>query len=343
MRIVKHLVAGAGGFIGGHLVKELGEAGDSVRAVDIKPLHDWWQVHGLHQGEPDVECWREDLRKPEACWRMMSDVDRVWNLACDMGGIGFIEGNRAACMRSVLINTNLIEAARAGGVDRYLYSSSACVYPAYRQDSTDAMPLAEDDAYPAEPEDGYGWEKLFSERLCRHYLEDHELDVRVARIHNAYGPMGTWEGGREKAPAALCRKVAQAVRDKRSDLIIWGNGEQTRSFMHVADCVTGLRKIMDGGSTDPVNLGSSELVTINQLADVIEGIAGTSLRREYRLDKPQGVAGRNSDNTRMRHRYMWTPSITLEEGLPQTYEWIAQQVVERTPERVGDTETMQTI
>jgi nucleoside-diphosphate-sugar epimerase len=248
-----------------------------------------------------------------------------------MGGMGFIESNKALCMLSVLVNTHLLLASRNEGVEWFFYSSSACVYAADRQTEADVVPLVESDAYPAMAEDGYGWEKLFSERMCRHFSEDFGLETRVARYHNVYGPAGTWDGGREKAPAAICRKVAQAVLADSGKIEIWGDGDQTRSFMYIDDCVRGSKMIMNAPRGEPINLGSAELVTINQMVDIVETIAGVSLHREYRLDAPQGVRGRSSDNTLIKNRFGWEPSITLREGLERTYSWVFDQVASATP------------
>jgi GDP-D-mannose 3',5'-epimerase len=314
------LVSGAGGFIGGHLVRELIDHGASVRAIDCKPLDDWFQTFEAADNRV------LDLSQREACEEASEGIADVYNLAADMGGMGFIEGNKALCMLSVLINTQMLVAARDASVERFFFSSSACVYPLAAQNSPDVAPLREEDAYPADPEDGYGWEKLFSERMCRHYLEDFGLQTRVARYHNVYGPNGTWSGGREKAPAAICRKVAEAVQSGRDEIEVWGDGKQTRSFMYADDCVHGTIEVLEGPRIAPINLGSAELVTIDQLVDTVEEIAGAKLRRNYRLDAPQGVRGRNSDNTRFRQTYGWEPSISLREGLEKTYEWISEQV-----------------
>jgi nucleoside-diphosphate-sugar epimerase len=315
------LVAGAGGFIGGHLVKRLLDEGHAVRAVDIKTLGDWWQWHDGATCVPNC-----DLRLYGNCCHAMRDVTHVFNLAADMGGIGFIETHKADCMTSVLINTNLLRAA-AGKVDRYFYASSACVYRADAQDRQDLLPLRERvDVYPAMPEDGYGWEKLFSERMCRHFLEDYGLETRVARLHNVYGPHGSWNDGREKAPAATCRKVAEAVGSGNHQIEIWGDGTFTRSFMFVEDCVEGMLRIMSSDVREPLNLGSTESVTVNQLVDKVEAIGGVELKRTYDTSKPKGVAGRNSDNTLILQRLGWEPSIKLADGLCTTYDWIAKQL-----------------
>jgi nucleoside-diphosphate-sugar epimerase len=314
------LVAGAGGFIGGHLVADLFRRGQRrIRAVDIKPLSEWFQV------APQAENVVADLRVWRNCQRACEGVGEVYNLAADMGGMGFIENNKARCMLSVLINTHLLLAARDAGVDRYFYASSACVYNADKQREYDVVPLREEDAYPAMPEDGYGWEKLFSERMCRHFREDFGLTTRVARFHNVYGPHGTWEGGREKAPAAICRKVIHAQRTGVHEIEIWGDGQQTRSFMYIDDCIHGIDQIMSSDIEEPINLGSSELVTINGLVSVVEGIAGITLRRTYKRDAPKGVNGRNSDNTKIQQYLGWEPSVRLRDGMEKTYAWIEKE------------------
>ncbi len=317
------LVTGAGGFIGGHLVRALLEDGDEVRGVDVKPAGDWYQ-------RPEgAELLELDLREAEACRQAVNDATRVYNLSADMGGMGFIENNKALCMLSVLINTHLLQASVDAGVERYFFSSSACVYAAGKQTSPDVTALREEDAYPAMPEGGYGWEKLFSERMCRHFREDFGLTTRVARYHNVYGPWGSFEGGREKAPAAICRKVAQAKLSSEREIEVWGDGEQTRSFMYIDDCVHGTRAIMDSEITEPINLGSSELVTINELIDKVERIAGVELERQYDTTKPQGVRGRNSDNTMILDQLGWEPSTSLDDGLAETYAWIHEQLAAR--------------
>jgi GDP-D-mannose 3', 5'-epimerase len=315
------VVAGGGGFIGAHLVQRLLEDGaGTVRAVDYAPLAEW------HQVADDAENLVLDLSNADAAVRALRGATTVYNLAADMGGMGFIEANKARCMLSVLINTHMLQAARALEVERFFFSSSACVYAADKQLTPDIQPLRESDAYPAEPEDGYGWEKLFSERMCRHFSEDFGITTRVARYHNVYGPHGTWTGGREKAPAAICRKVAEAKLSGRRDIEIWGDGEQTRSFMYIDDCVEGTRRIMDSDIEVPINLGRSEMVTINELVDIVEGIAGIKLRRRYNLGAPKGVRGRNSDNTMIVERLGWEPSISLATGLEHTYRWVYDQV-----------------
>ena len=318
------LVAGAGGFIGGHLVADLLRRGyTKVRAVDIKPKAQWYQVFA------SAENIVADLKELENCRLACEDVKHVYNLAADMGGMGFIENNKALCMLSVLINTHLLMAAQEAGGERFFYASSACVYNADKQRSEDVVPLKEEDAYPAMPEDGYGWEKLFSERMCRHFREDFGLATRVARFHNVYGPHGTWDGGREKAPAAMCRKVIDAVETGDRNMEIWGDGKQTRSFMYIDDCVLGIDKIMHSEIEEPINLGSNELVTINGLVDIVETLAGVNLRRSYKLDAPKGVNGRNSDNTKIEDYLGWQPETELRVGMEKTYAWIYDQYVAR--------------
>jgi nucleoside-diphosphate-sugar epimerase len=315
------LVAGAGGFIGGHLTKRLLEEGHQVRAVDIKPIKDWWQI--FHGADTWPEC---DLRRWDNCYESAYQMDRVLNLAADMGGIGFIEHNKAACMESVLINTHLLKASVEHKVQRYFYSSSACVYCAGKQDQPDLPALKEEDAYPAMPEAGYGEEKLFSERMCQYVMEDYGLETRVARFHNSYGPHGSWQGGREKAPAAICRKVATAKFTGNRVIDVWGDGTRTRSFMWIGDNIDGILKIMDSDIRQPINLGSSECVTINQLIDIVADIAGIEVEKVYDLTKPQGVYGRNSDNTLIKQLLGWEPSTPLRTGLERTYQWVEEQV-----------------
>ena len=315
------LVTGAGGFIGGHLVADLLRQGSTVRAVDRKPVSQWYQVH------PEAQNSTADLSRLEAARTAVDGSRVVYNLAADMGGMGFIENNKALCMMSVLTSTHVLEAARDAEVERYFYSSSACVYAADKQTAPDITALREPDAYPAMAEDGYGWEKLFSERMAWHYLEDFGLQTRVARYHNVYGPHGTWTGGREKAPAAICRKVITAKLSGDHTISIWGDGQQSRSFMYIDDCVLGSQMIAAGTSAEPVNLGSAELVTINQLVDIVSDIAGVQLRREHDLSAPQGVRGRNSDNTMIQEIYGWEPGVSLRDGLEQTYAWIYDEVM----------------
>ncbi|QDT70699.1 dTDP-4-oxo-6-deoxy-D-allose reductase [Planctomycetes bacterium MalM25] len=311
------LVAGGGGFIGGHLIAKLLELGHTrIRCVDIKPTSEWYQVHD------GVENVVADLKLKEACVAACQDADRVYNLAADMGGMGFIENNKALCMLSVLINTHLLEAAKDAGVDRFFYASSACVYNADKQKCEDVVPLKEADAYPAMPEDGYGWEKLFSERMCRHFREDYGLTTRVARFHNVYGPYGTWDGGREKAPAAICRKVIHAKETGDHNIEVWGDGKQTRSFMYIDDCVEGILKITESDILEPINLGSDEIVTITGLTEMVAEIAGIEITRDHNLDAPKGVNGRNSDNTLIQELLGWAPGIKLRDGMEKTYNWI---------------------
>jgi len=324
MRLTNHrvVVSGAGGFIGGHLIKDLLADGvDVVRAIDSKPLEEW------HQVSRGIENVVADLSELQACRQAVENADVVFQLAADMGGMGFIHNNKALCMLSVLTNTHMLLAARDSNVERFFYSSSACVYNAEKQKDADLVALKEEDAYPALPEDGYGWEKLFSERMCRHFDEDFGLRCRVARYHNVYGPFGTYAGGREKAPAAICRKVIEAKVTESKSIEIWGDGQQTRSFMYIDDCIWGTRALMESDIAEPINLGSSELVTINQLVDVVEEIAGVRLHRKYNLNAPKGVNGRNSDNTLIKRYLDWEPSISLYEGMAKTYEWIECQMM----------------
>jgi len=314
------VVAGAGGFIGGHLVKKLVKEGHQVRGVDIKPLNEWYQV-----SESAVNIVL-DLRLKENCYHAVNGYNEVFNLAADMGGMGFIENNKAACMLSVLINTHLLMVSKEVGIDRFFYASSACVYNAGKQTDPANPGLKESDAYPAMAEDGYGWEKLFSERMCRHFSEDYGLITRVARFHNVYGPYGTYDGGREKAPAAICRKVIEAGITGKKEIVIWGDGLQTRSFMFIDDCLKGIWDIMYSNIEEPINLGSSEMVSINGLVDIVEDIAGYKLKRKYDLDAPKGVRGRNSENTLIRKYLGWEPSIPLREGMKKTYDWINDQL-----------------
>jgi GDP-D-mannose 3',5'-epimerase len=316
------VVCGAGGFIGGHLVKDLLAKGvNVVRAVDVKPLDEWYQT------SKGVENLSLDLKDLANCHTTAKDTDVVFQLAADMGGMGFIENNKALCMLSVLTNTHMLMAARQANVERFFFSSSACVYNGDKQTNADVVALKEEDAYPALPEDGYGWEKLFSERMCRHFEEDFGLTCRVARYHNVYGPLGTYEGGREKAPAAMCRKVIEAKQTGNHEIEIWGDGHQTRSFMYIDDCTKGTQDILESEILEPINLGSSELVTINQLVDIVEDIAGIKLERKYNLGAPKGVNGRNSDNTLIQKYLGWEPSIRLRDGMAKTYAWIDSQML----------------
>jgi nucleoside-diphosphate-sugar epimerase len=321
------LVAGAGGFIGGHLVQRLLNEGHTVRAVDIKCKSNWWQWHEGAENWAGLDL--KDKRSVETCFPCYETIDRVYNLAADMGGIGFIENNKCDCMLSVLINTHLLQVARAQNVGRFFYASSACVYHADIQNETTNTPLKESDAYycgGAMPEDGYGWEKLFSERMCRHFREDYSLETRVARFHNIFGPQGSWKDGREKAPAALCRKVATAIRDKEPSIDIWGDGTITRSFCYVDDCIEGILRLTESDHNEPLNIGSDESVSINELLTTIENKACYVCERNYDTTKPQGVNGRNSDNTICKQVLGWSPTTTLKEGIAKTYPWIEEQV-----------------
>lgn len=315
------LVAGAGGFIGGWLVRNLIERGyTKIRAVDLKPKKEWYQEF------PEVENLVLDLQGLEESKLAARDTRLIYNLAADMGGMGFIENNKAACMMSVLINTHLLMAAKEFGTQRFFYASSACVYNGLKQLDPNNPGLKEEDAYPALPEDGYGWEKLFSERMCINFTEDFGIETRMARYHNVYGPNGTYDGGREKAPAAICRKVAQAKITGKHEIEIWGDGEQTRSFTYIDDTVFGTQLLTHSNFSEPINLGSDEMVSINQLVDITEEIAGVKLNRTYDLDAPKGVRGRNSDNDLIKKALNWAPSISLKEGLTKTYEWIYNEI-----------------
>ena len=315
----KVLVCGGGGFIGGHLTKSLMK-NNSLVCADIKPMELWFQ-----QSEKNKN-FQLDLKEYENCLEATKDVDHVYNLACNMGGMGFIENNKAECMLSVLVNTNLLRACLKNKVKRYYYSSSACVYNGTKQTKTFIPGLKESDAYPADPEDGYGWEKLFSERMCRHFNEDFGMDVRVVRYHNVYGPYGTFGGGREKAPAALCRKIIEAKLSNKKEIDVWGDGEQSRSFLYIDDCVEGTETVFNKSYKDPLNIGSDEQVSINQMISMIEEIADYKVKKNYQLDKPLGVRGRSSDNTLAMEKIGWKPSYTLKQGLEKTYKWIYDQM-----------------
>jgi nucleoside-diphosphate-sugar epimerase len=317
----KILIAGAGGFIGGWLVRDLLKKGHTnIVAVDVKEISDWYQTFS------QVSNLVLDLKESQNCQKVIEGVSTVYNLAADMGGMGFIENNKALCMLSVLINTNLINSAKNQNVKKYFFASSACVYNQGLQSDSHNLGLKEINAYPADPEDGYGWEKLFSERMCNHFYEDFGLEVRVGRFHNVYGPHGTYDGGREKAPAAICRKIANAALSGSHEIEIWGDGEQTRSFTYIDDTINGISLIMDGNYALPLNIGSSEEVSINQLVDIVEGIAGIKLERKYLLDAPKGVRGRNSDNTLIKEIYNWEPKISLKDGLTKTYNWVYKEL-----------------
>ena len=311
------LVTGAGGFIGHHLVRRLKNDGFWVRGADLK----------MPDFEPSTadEFAVLDLRRWDDCLAATRNIDQVYNLAADMGGIGYITANHADISRNnILINTHMLEAARVNGARRFLFSSSACVYPQYKQNHPDVTPLKEADAIPADPEPGYGWEKLFAEELCRYYKKDYGLETRIVRFHNVYGPLGTYEGGKEKAPAAISRKVALA--EHGGEIEVWGDGQQTRSFMYVDDCVEGLVRLMASNYSEPLNLGTDRLVTINKLIDLVSSVAGKRLKKRHDLSKPQGVRGRNSDNTLLNQVLGWVPAITLEQGLTTTYRWIEEEL-----------------
>jgi GDP-D-mannose 3', 5'-epimerase len=318
--MARYLVSGAGGFIGGHLVVDLMNEGHEVICVDIKPKEYWFQIFEENKN------YSLDLKSYDNCMKVTEGVDYIYNMACNMGGMGFIENNKAECMLSVLINTNLLRASIENKVKKYLFSSSACVYNASKQEKVFIPGLKEEDAYPAAPEDGYGWEKLFSERMCRHYMEDFSLETRVVRYHNVYGLFGTYDGGREKAPAALCRKIIEAKMSKNHEIEVWGDGEQTRSFMYITDCIEGTKKIFNSNLTDPYNVGSDEQVSINQMIEIIEEIAGFKVKRNYLLDKPKGVRGRSSNNEKILKDLNWQPSVKLKDGLKLTYQWIFNQI-----------------
>lgn len=316
----KILVTGAGGFIGGHLVKELINRNYQVRATDIKPLDQWYQCFG------ESENFSLDMTIKDNCFKATEGMDDVINMACNMGGMGFIENNKALCMLSVLVNTHMLMACKEFNVKRYFFSSSACAYNTGLQKNPKITGLKESDAYPAMPEDGYGWEKLFGERMCRHFFEDYGLDVKVARYHNIYGPNGTYDGGREKAPAALCRKIINATLTNENTIDVWGDGNQTRSFLYIDDCIEATLKLFDSKYHGPINIGSEEQVSINQMIEKIENISNKKFNKNYQHDKPKGVAGRNSDNTLIRKQLSWEPKYDLFTGLEKTYEWISSEI-----------------
>ena len=317
----KILIVGAGGFIGGHLVKKLLDNGNSIVSTDIKSKEYWFQDF-----ENVENYYSMDMKDINNCRKVTKNIDYVFNMACNMGGMGFIENNKAECMLSVLINTNLLIACKESGVKKYFFSSSACAYNKTKQEKVFIEGLKEGDAYPADPEDGYGWEKLFSERMCRHFMEDYGIEVRVARYHNIYGPYGTYDGGREKAPAALCRKVIKAKNNKDNKIKVWGDGLQTRSFLYVDDCVDGTLRLFESDYSDPLNIGSDEQVSINQMIEIIEDISGIKkLKRVYQLDKPKGVRGRSSNNDLAKKVLNWSFRVKLKEGLKNTYDWISSE------------------
>jgi GDP-D-mannose 3', 5'-epimerase len=317
---MKYLIAGAGGFIGGHLVKRLMNEGHEVVCVDIKPKEYWFQIFDQNEN------YSLDLKEYQNCLKVSKNVDYVLNMACNMGGMGFIENNKAECMLSVLINTNLLRACLLNDIKKYFFSSSACVYNASKQEKIFIPGLKEEDAYPAQPEDGYGWEKLFSERMCRHFTEDFKLATSVARYHNIFGPLGTFDGGREKAPAALCRKIIEAKINKKEEIDVWGDGEQTRSFLFIDDCLNGTFDLFKSDYHEPLNIGSEEQVSINQMISIIEEIASYKVRKNYQLDKPLGVRGRSSDNRLVNKKLDWSPKLNLKQGLELTYSWIYDQI-----------------
>ena len=321
----KILVVGAGGFIGGHLVRRLRKNKNSIVAVDIKPKEYWFQDYD------DVENhYSIDMKETNNCKKVTKNIDYVFNMACNMGGMGFIENNKAECMQSVLINTNLLIACKENQIKKYFFSSSACAYNKTFQQNVFIDGLKEDDAYPADPEDGYGWEKLFSERMCRHFMEDYGIQVRIARYHNIYGPYGTFDGGREKAPAALCRKIINAKKNNQNKIEVWGDGKQTRSFLYIDDCLDGTLRLFESDYSEPLNIGSDEQVSINQMIDIIEDISKTKkLKREYQLDKPKGVRGRSSNNDLIKKVLNWSFKIKLKEGLKKTYDWIYSESTQK--------------
>ena len=325
-KIKNILVTGAGGFIGGHLVGRLIKDGYTVTAADIKPLDYWFQKF------EKAKNFTMDLNDYNNCLKITEGINGIFNMACNMGGMGFIENNRAECMLSVLINTNLLRASKINGVSKYLYSSSACAYNTDLQKETFIDGLKEHQAYPANPEDGYGWEKLFSERMCRHFFEDFGLETRITRYHNIYGPLGTFDGGREKAPAAISRKVAEAKLKKLDTIEIWGDGKQTRSFLYIDDCIEGTIKLFNSNYREPLNIGSDEQVSIDELVSIVENITGLKLKRNYLLDKPKGVRGRSSNNDKLKEVLKWNYSIKLEDGMKKTYDWIYNAMIRNDPD-----------
>ena len=321
----KILVVGAGGFIGGHLVKRLLNDENFIIATDIKPKEYWFQDF-----EKTKNYYSMDMKEIDNCRKVTKNVDYVFNMACNMGGMGFIENNKAECMQSVLINTNLLIASKENKVKRYFFSSSACAYNKNKQQDVFIKGLKEKDAYPADPEDGYGWEKLFSERMCRHFMEDYGIEIRIARYHNIYGPFGTYDGGREKAPAALCRKIINAKKNNEDKIDVWGDGKQTRSFLYIDDCIEGTIRLFESDYSEPVNIGSDEQVSINQMIDIIENISKVKkLKRDYQLDKPKGVRGRSSNNDLVKEVLNWSYEIKLKDGLKKTFDWMSNEISKR--------------
>ena len=317
----KILICGAGGFIGGHLMSHfLKQSGFQIVCADIKPKEFWFQINS------ELDNYSLDLKDYDNALKVTKGVDYIFNFACNMGGMGFIENNKAECMLSVLVNTNLLRASLANQCKKYFFSSSACVYNASKQNKTFIAGLKETDAYPADPEDGYGWEKLFSERMCRHFTEDFGLETRVARYHNIFGPLGTYDGGREKAPAAWCRKIIEAKKNNLKTIDVWGDGEQTRSFLYIDDCIKGTLNVFESDKYDVFNIGSEEQVSINEMINIIEEIADYKVKKNYQLDKPKGVRGRSSDNSYVTKKIGWKSENSLKEGLTKTYKWIEYQI-----------------
>ena len=323
---MKYLVCGAGGFIGGHIAKRLILEGHQVSCVDIKPLELWFQKHD------ESKNFSLDLKVLENCEKIVEGHDYVINMACNMGGIGFIEWNKAKCMISVLINTHMLIACEKNNIKKYFFSSTACAYNKDLQTNSFVTGLKEEDAYPANPEDGYGWEKLFSERMCRHFLEDFNLETKVARYHNIYGPLGTFDGGREKSPAALCRKVAKAKFEGYKDIEVWGDGEQTRSYLYIEDCIDATLNLFNSDFNGPINIGSEEQVSINQMIDIIEDIANFKINRQYNINMPVGVRGRSSNNDKIKKELSWQPKYSLRQGLEKTYNWIENMIINKNNE-----------
>ena len=323
---MKYLVCGAGGFIGGHIAKRLILEGHQVSCVDIKPLELWFQKHD------ESKNFSLDLKVLENCEKIVEGHDYVINMACNMGGIGFIEWNKAKCMISVLINTHMLMACEKNNIKKYFFSSTACAYNKDLQTNSFVTGLKEEDAYPANPEDGYGWEKLFSERMCRHFLEDFNLETKVARYHNIYGPLGTFDGGREKSPAALCRKVAKAKFEGYKDIEVWGDGEQTRSYLYIEDCIDATLNLFNSDFNGPINIGSEEQVSINQMIDIIEDIANFKINRQYNINMPVGVRGRSSNNDKIKKELSWQPKYSLRQGLEKTYNWIENMIINKNNE-----------